>query len=532
VPSGRLPLPESDPASTCGSLKGEEPAFEKRSPIYHAYQFPNATGFTEGPVACRVDGRFPNPWMWDFPLPEVQDAGGNRRLQRFSEEYFERQCLPQYETLLDCLTCCAGGCQLHEGYVVGRQCTVKNSTLSAQPSSNFTAYPYDPEPEEEWANGILDGGGVCPAHGQAACSITDSLNRWSAPDSNSTCSGFESPRECMLCCDMCRPQQNANVTFEGRGCVEEQTFSSRAIVGRPFTDGDTGRPVLATLTTAGPSWVERQAPPLSAERDSAAAEAWEQAALGEHASVASFSRHLLDLLAIGSAPPHILEQVATAAADEVRHAAQSLAVASLLRGSSSPQVSPGPLPMPAHQPLPSLADLAAAVLDEGCVEETVSAALAIAGHHHSGRDRGSQPEALAAARETVMAIAREEAAHAQLAWSTLAWVAERDSSVLAVVEERLGSLRRQVRRGGESEAPEGVAPWYGIVTRAGEKQRVREAVVRRLVVPALEALLEGRSLVPRATAKEERGAAMQAVIASALRLVDPPPGGHLGMRSS
>eukprot|EP00873_Tetraselmis_striata_P005267 jgi/Tetstr1/425531/TSEL_001542.t1 len=92
-----------------------------------------------------------------------------------------------------------------------------------------------------------------------------------------------------------------------------------------------------------------------------AAGEWGQAAQTEHASVASFSCHLPDLMVVGGAPPGILQDVATAAADKVGHAAASLQVARLLRGGAQSAKDPDRLPQQLGAPR-LLRDLAAAVL--------------------------------------------------------------------------------------------------------------------------------------------------------------------------
>lgn len=103
----------------------------------------------------------------------------------------------------------------------------------------------------------------------------------------------------------------------------------------------------------------------------------------EHASVVSFAHHLLDLLAVGGIPPDILMDVATSAADEVRHAQDAMNVAELLNPHEyGDRRAPGPLLRPntnATAPLttPSLPQLAVALVAEGCVGETASAAVQV-----------------------------------------------------------------------------------------------------------------------------------------------------------
>jgi hypothetical protein len=140
-----------------------------------------------------------------------------------------------------------------------------------------------------------------------------------------------------------------------------------------------------------------------------AAADWAQVAQLEHASIASFARFTLQLLAVG-APPQLVEASLRAGLDEVAHARATFRLASRYAGAP---VGPGPLPL--HGPVLgdlSLATIAAATVTEGCVNETIGAleaAEAAAGCED------------AEVRDVLNRIAEEEARHGELAWAFVRW---------------------------------------------------------------------------------------------------------------
>ncbi len=136
---------------------------------------------------------------------------------------------------------------------------------------------------------------------------------------------------------------------------------------------------------------------------------WARAAQVEHASIASFDRFSLQLLAVG-APPSLIEAAHRAAIDEVRHAQLSFAVASIYAAQS---LGPGPLALSSS----AFADFSPtfvvqSAVEEGCVGETLAAAEA-----QAACDR-AQPGAL---RQVLTVIAEDEAEHAALAYRFAAW---------------------------------------------------------------------------------------------------------------
>lgn len=139
-------------------------------------------------------------------------------------------------------------------------------------------------------------------------------------------------------------------------------------------------------------------------------EAWLADARAEHASIASFARAALELMAVG-APLALVAECQRAGLDEVRHAELCFALAERYLGR---RLTPGALPAPPAR-APSLARLAADTFEEGCVGET-TATLMVERALESCRD----PQATRA----LTRILRDERRHAALAWKTVAWALE------------------------------------------------------------------------------------------------------------
>jgi hypothetical protein len=221
-------------------------------------------------------------------------------------------------------------------------------------------------------------------------------------------------QDCCVQADSCEELRSIDCgPFDGSSgtcCFEittEEIFC--AVPGRPFADcGD----ALVSELVDGEGWLGAvgliDVSGLSpAERERRAAK-WARAALGEHASVASFSRFALQLMAVG-APAELVAAAQRAAADEVEHARLAFAVASAY---ASHPVGPGPLPMPDAPMGTSLVELAVATAEEGCINETVSTLRAQADLAATESE---------AERAVLHRIVADETRHAELAWQTVAW---------------------------------------------------------------------------------------------------------------
>jgi hypothetical protein len=192
-------------------------------------------------------------------------------------------------------------------------------------------------------------------------------------------------------------------------CYDVLTESYPCYVGRTFFI-DEG--VVTAELRAGASWNAGPEPCVSAldvTTRRALAEAWARDGLFEHASVASFARFVMQLLAVG-APADLVRDAHAAAIDEVAHAEISLALAS---GYLGRRVAPTPLPFGAPLAIEAdLASIAAETVMEGCIGETVATLQALA-----ALEDASDP----AVREVLSRTVLDEARHAELAWRFMAW---------------------------------------------------------------------------------------------------------------
>jgi hypothetical protein len=155
--------------------------------------------------------------------------------------------------------------------------------------------------------------------------------------------------------------------------------------------------------------LRRFADALTPERRVRIRDEWTLAAQAEHASIASFDRFSLQLLALG-APPTLLLQSHQAAIDEVNHAQISFAIASVYAGQS---LGPGALALDGRAFADfTLSFVVQSAVAEGCVGETLAAIEAEAA------GEGAQSDVL---RQALSLIAADEAEHAALAYRFAAW---------------------------------------------------------------------------------------------------------------
>lgn len=208
------------------------------------------------------------------------------------------------------------------------------------------------------------------------------------------------------------------------------------------------------------------------------AEAWARDALFEHASVASFDRFSLHLLAV-AAPPMLVEDAHRAAIDEILHARICFALASAYAGEP---LGPGPLPLEGDLlgklDLPSIA---AAAVTEGCVGETL-ASLEAATAFERATER--------APKEALEQIADDEARHAELAWKFVRWALDTGGAdTRAAVERAFMEALTAVRPPLPDEDPlvEGLAA-HGRLSDRQKRISLDEGLVE-VVGPAARALL-------------------------------------------
>ena len=207
---------------------------------------------------------------------------------------------------------------------------------------------------------------------------------------------------------------------------------------------------------------------------------WARDAQFEHASIASFGRFALELLAVG-APAELVERAHRAAIDEIEHARLCFSLASLYGGVA---LGPGPLPIDASafSSAPDLVAMTHATVLEGCVNETLAALEAEAGATHA------EPEAV---REVLRAIQRQETDHASLAFAFVSWaLAVGGAGVRAAAVAAFQLAEREIK--GRLQQPE---PEHAALLRAhgrlsaAQRTELRERAVRQVVTPAATELL-------------------------------------------
>ncbi len=202
---------------------------------------------------------------------------------------------------------------------------------------------------------------------------------------------------------------------------------------------------------------------------------WQEIAALEHASVASFARFTLELMAL-AAPPDLLAAAQRAALDEVEHARLAYALASRFAGQP---IGPGPLRTADLGLERPLAAFVAALVQEGCVGETLGAAEA--------ELLATQAEARLAAR--LHEVAADETRHAALAWRTLHWLLGRHGEpVREAARHALADCAAQLAADPEPSA-ELTAPAWGLLPRAtllAHRRLALDTVVRPLLATLLD----------------------------------------------
>jgi hypothetical protein len=297
--------------------------------------------------------------------------------------------------------------------------------------------------------------------------------------------GGESPA-CPARADASRPLAAANfasiekvqseATVKNGQCCY-QTLSTPMCEGRPYlVDGVARTAAPLCGPPAGTAYgMELPAPrtDLDAALRADLASRWTRDALFEHASVASFGRFALELLAVG-APAELVEAAHRAALDEVRHAQLCFALAS---GYAGEAIAPGRFPFDGQvQVTADLASIAARTAREGCIGETVAAAV-VAEQLAGATDP--------AVRAALAEIGEDEARHAELAWRTVAWaVRVGGPSVTRAVAEVFASM-------GAPELPAADERDLATHGRPGSDamRATAERALEEIVRPAAQALL-------------------------------------------
>jgi hypothetical protein len=247
--------------------------------------------------------------------------------------------------------------------------------------------------------------------------------------------------------------------------------------GRPFTVE--GRPRTAAPGDADGWRRARTALPAPEPLRPRIAAHWAEAGRLEHASVASFARFALELLALG-APADLLARTSAAMADEIDHARRCFGMA------AAHGLPAGVGALPVAGALRAAGDPGAtlrALIQEGCIGETLAAAEA---------EAAAQQAVDPAARATLRIIAEDESRHAALAWAAARWLLSAHPS-----------LAGEAARIFEAAAPRGPLPTPGPdapalalarhgVLDAHARARVARRAWAEVLAPARQLLLSPR----------------------------------------
>ena len=279
---------------------------------------------------------------------------------------------------------------------------------------------------------------------------------------------------------------------DGTGCYEViLSEDGCAIPGRPFIQQ--GAALTASLARRDNGWAgdarssdnkQHAISELSNEERALLAAMWSDSGLFEHASVASFARFALELMAVG-APAALVQAAHEAARDEVVHAQLCFALAARYAGTEV-----GPNALPIAGPLTvrgDLTTLAAATAAEGCIGETLAAAVASA-----QLAEACDPEVRAA----LQTIADDEARHAELAWRTVAWAIEQgDDDVRRAVADVFARAQEHALAPPSTSHP--IAA-HGLLD-ARQHRDVQLHTLTTVIMPCASALLQQRPSAPVAS---------------------------------
>lgn len=206
------------------------------------------------------------------------------------------------------------------------------------------------------------------------------------------------------------------------------------------------------------------------------AQEWLTAGQMEHASVASFARFSLQLMAL-AAPPSLLEQSHMAGLDEIKHAKLCFRMASAYLGRP---VGPGKLPIDdALLGDGALVDVAVATVHEGCIGETIGTLEAA-----EALRLAQDPEV----RAVWSTVRDDEARHGDLAWAFVRWaILQATDAQRATILGAFDTIQVLDSSEPAPDPDEALMRQHGCLTPRC-RYRVREAMLREVIAPAVEAL--------------------------------------------
>ncbi len=334
--------------------------------------------------------------------------------------------------------------------------------------------------------GVVETGRAYSTCVAATCTTDSDCDRGECGVSSyNTGCGWDTQLACRDNPDVCRVDADCQPGDEYCAVQNEKwtCLSSDCAIGRPLLVDDAPR-VAVSVSSDG--WQEAGAAvrlPAHPETRAALTRYWLQIAALEHASVGSFARFTLQLLALG-APSELLADTQRAALDEIRHARFAYGLASAYAGAP---VGPGPLDLTGAAPALDAQSIVAALITEACIGETLGAAEAAA-----AADACADPTLAKALR----GIADDEARHAALAWRSLRWILTEHSPHLArFAREQIREAVAFLSTTANPLSPEAVSTGeslaeYGVLS-AAQRAALHRSTLSRVVSPLVDSLFSG-----------------------------------------
>jgi hypothetical protein len=273
-----------------------------------------------------------------------------------------------------------------------------------------------------------------------------------------------------------------SVADTGHGACIEGSCEPTVVCGRPFLVGEQER--RAEVVSRNDWLSENAGAAMDLEPDSreVLASHWSRCGAMEHASIAAFSRFLLQLMSL-AAPAELIDRTCRAIADETEHSRLCFSLASRYAAKS---LGPGALAVNGCLDSGDLHAIVQAAFTEACIGET-TAALEAAVAAHEAQD--------GTVKGVLLRIARDESSHAELGFAFMSWIlsmnpelrdelAEPLRELLAREQERASSARPKVAE--DEERTELLD--HGLLPRATSAW-IRNVALSSVIAPCLERLL-------------------------------------------